>query len=149
MKIGAAFPSTYLKAADLQGRHCAATMGRVLMEEIGGEHKPVLYFQGHERGIVLNKTNSSIIAEMYGDETDDWEGKKIVIYPARVEFQGKIVDAIRVKLEAVQPPVAAAPPVNGFAAAPAPVPFGQPVPPPAAARPAPRPMPTVEDEIPF
>lgn len=156
MKIGSAFPSTYLKAADLQGRHCAAVMSRVMMEEIGGEHKPVLYFDGHERGIVLNKTNSSIIADMHGDETDDWTGKRIVLYPARVEFQGKIVDAIRVKLEAVQP-VATQPVANGFghaAAQPAPNGFGHASPPPAAARqapaPAPRQMPTIgDDEIPF
>lgn len=156
MKIGAAFPSTYLKAADLQGRACAAIMSRVMMEEIGGEHKPVLYFDGHERGIVLNKTNSSIIADMYGDETDDWTGKRIVLYPARVEFQGKIVDAIRVKLEVVQP-VAQQPIANGFghAAQPpaAPNGFGHGSPPPAAPRQAPQPMrqmPTVgDDEIPF
>lgn len=115
MKIGAAFPSTYLKASDLQGRTVTVTMDRVIMEEVGGEHKPVLYFQGTERGIVLNKTNSSIIAEMHGDETDDWVGKKIKLYPARVEFQGKIVDAIRIKLdtsapaEVVQSPLAAKP----------------------------------------
>lgn len=99
MKIGAAFPSAYLKAADLQGRKCMVTMRQISMEEIGGEHKPVLLFDGTDKGLILNKTNANIIAEMHGEETDDWLGKKIVLYPARVEFSGKIVDAIRVELQ--------------------------------------------------
>ena len=108
MHIGNAFPSTYLKAIDLQGRAVQITMHSVTMEEIGGDIKPVLFFQDQhgqrkDRGLVLNKTNSNIIAEMYGWETDDWVGKPITLYPARVEFQGKLVDAIRIKLEAGMP----------------------------------------------
>lgn len=115
MNINAAFPSTYLKAADLQGRSASVVMDRVSLEEIGGEHKPVLYFAGKERGLVLNKTNSSIIAEMHGSETDDWAGKSIVLYPARVEFQGRIVDAIRIKLDVQSrpAPITPRPHVNG------------------------------------
>lgn len=111
MNINAAFPGTYLKAGDLQGRRVTVTMSHVNIEELGGEHKPVLYFEGKERGLVLNKTNANIIAELHGPETDDWVGHKITIYPARVEFQGKIVDAIRVDLNAAaaasQAPLAA------------------------------------------
>lgn len=101
MNIQSAFPSSYIKASDLQGKSVSILMDRVVMEEIGGDHKPVLYFIGKDRGLVLNKTNSSIIAEMHGWETENWNNRKITIYPARVEFQGKIVDAIRVKLETV------------------------------------------------
>lgn len=100
MNINAAFPSTYLKASDLQGRRVTIGIDRVAIEDVGGEHKPVLYFLGRDRGLVLNKTNGSIIAEMYGPETDDWHGRSITLYPARVEYQGKIVDAIRVHLVA-------------------------------------------------
>lgn len=104
MNIGNAFPGAYLKASDLQGRNISITMHSVSMEEVGGDIKPILFFadsngQKKDRGLVLNKTNSNIIAEMYGWETDDWGGKPIVLYPARVEFSGRIVDAIRVKLE--------------------------------------------------
>lgn len=139
MNINAAFPSTYLKAADLQGRSASVVMDRVSLEEIGGEHKPVLYFVGKERGLVLNKTNSTIIAEMHGSETDDWPGKAIVLYPARVEFQGRIVDAIRVKLDAQprQAPITPRPHVNG-----SPPRNGQHVPVATTA-------PAVDDEIPF
>ena len=98
MNINNAFPSSYVKASELNGRRVTVTMDRVEMQEIGGEPKPVLYFKGTPKGLVLNKTNALVIADMYSTETDAWGGKQIVIYPARVEFQGKIVDAIRVHL---------------------------------------------------
>ena len=150
MNINAAFPGSYLKAGDLQGRRVTVTMAHVAIEELGGEHKPVLYFEGKERGLVLNKTNANIIAELHGPETDDWAGRKITIYPARVEFQGKIVDAIRVDLNtaaaASQAPIAAQRPTASAAPA-------------QQARPAARPSSTngshdphpvsLEDSIPF
>jgi hypothetical protein len=96
MRIDSAFPSSYLKAADLQGRTVSVVMDRVAMEEIGsGEHKPVLYFVGKEKGMVLNKTNSNNIAAAYGYETEAWAGQKIELFPTMVDFQGKSVEAIR------------------------------------------------------
>jgi hypothetical protein len=97
MNINGAFPSSYLKAADLQGKRVTASIDKVVMEDIGGEHKPVVKFQGKDRGIVLNKTNAQMIAEIAGtDETDDWKGVKVVLYPTKTDFQGKRVDCIRV-----------------------------------------------------
>jgi hypothetical protein len=97
VNINTAFPSSYLKAADLQGRRVPVTVDRVAMEDIGGEHKPVLFFQGKDRGLVLNKTNAAMIAEIAGsEETDEWKGVRIVLYPTKTDFQGKRVDAIRV-----------------------------------------------------
>lgn len=97
MNINSAFPSTYLKAADLQGRRVSVTIDRVAIEEIGGENKPVVKFQGKDRGIVLNKTNAAMIAEIAGsEETDEWKGVKVVIYPTKTDYQGKRVDCIRV-----------------------------------------------------
>lgn len=95
MDINGAFPSTYLKAADLQKREVTVAIDRVAMEDIGGDHKPVLYFQGKEKGLVLNKTNSMNIAAAYGPETDMWTGHKVTLYPAWVDFQGRSVEAIR------------------------------------------------------
>jgi len=97
MRIDSAFPSTYLKAADLMGRNASVVMNYVKMEDIGGDHKPILYFVGKEKGLVLNKTNSNNISAIYGWETDEWSGKPVVLYPTMVDFQGKSVEAIRVK----------------------------------------------------
>jgi hypothetical protein len=97
MNINAAFPSAYLKAADLNGQRVTVTMSHVKEEKIGEDKRPVLYFQGKEKGIVLNKTNANSIASAYGFDTEDWTGQRIEIFPMDVEFQGKMVEAIRVK----------------------------------------------------
>ena len=97
MQISSAFPSNYVKAADLKGNNVIVVMARVEMEKIGNDEKPVLYFQGKDKGLVLNRTNSNNIAHLYGDDTDDWAGREIVLFPAMVDFQGKTVEAIRVR----------------------------------------------------
>jgi hypothetical protein len=102
MKISEAFPSNFLKAGDLQGRAVRVTMGEVILQDIGDGEKPVLHFDGKDRGLVLNKTNASMIAELYGDSTEDWVGKVIEIYPDKTSFQGRIVDCLRVR--GVAPP---------------------------------------------
>ena len=98
MRISSAFPSEYLKAADLQGRTVTVTMERVEMQEISGDHKPVLLFRGKDKGMILNKTNSNNISLAYGDETDEWSGQQIQLYEAMVDFQGKTVPAIRIRI---------------------------------------------------
>ena len=103
MRIDSAFPGQYLKAADLQGKRVTVTMAHVQMEDIGSEQKPILYFQGTDKGLVLNKTNSNTIMAAYGYETEDWAGQVITLVEAMVDFQGRTVAAIRI----VVPKVAA------------------------------------------
>lgn len=98
MRISGAFPSDYLKAADLDGKPGLFTMSHVEMKDIGGDHKPCLYFKEVERGLILNKTNANNIAAAYGDDTDAWRDQKIVLFEAMVDFQGKTVPAIRVRM---------------------------------------------------
>jgi hypothetical protein len=97
MKIGAAFPGAYIKAVDLQGKRVQVVIDRVELEDIGGEQKPVLHFKGKDRGLVLNKTNSNAVVGIVGtDETDDWGGAAVVLYPSMTDFQGKRVACIRI-----------------------------------------------------
>jgi hypothetical protein len=101
MRISAAFPSDYLKAADLDGRNVKVSMSHVEMKDIGGDHKPILFFIGKEKGLVLNKTNASKIAQLLGSkDTDDWAGCKIKLYSTEAEFGGETFEAIRVKAAA-------------------------------------------------
>jgi hypothetical protein len=95
MRISTAFPSEYLRAADLQGRRISVKIARVEMRDVGEDTKPVVYFEGKEKGLPLNKTNSNTISAAYGDETDDWEGMEIVLYETMVEFQGQRKPGIR------------------------------------------------------
>ncbi len=100
MKISDAFASKYIKAADLQGRRVSVTISHVTVENVGKEdkpeNKPVVYFTGKDKGLVLNKTNGEQISSMYGDETDTWLDKVIELFTQKVPFNGQMVDAIRV-----------------------------------------------------
>ena len=132
--IDSFFPSRFLKASDLQGRPVKVTIAQVKVEQIGreGERKPVVYFRNTEKGLALNKINAETIAEIAGSvDTEDWQGRQIVLIPAKTDFQGRRVDCIR-----IQAPVAAG------AAGPQIIP-----------QPASRPISTVapmeEDDIPF
>ena len=58
-------------------------------EELGGEKHLVVYFRGKQKALVLNKTNASYLAAAISDETDDWPGHEIVLYPTKVNFQGR------------------------------------------------------------
>ncbi len=100
MLISTAFPSNFLRAVDLQGRAVRVTIDTVRLEEIGGETRPILYFEGKQRGLPLNKVNAMTIAQIYGDETLNWEGQQIELYPTEVDFQGKRVQAIRIRMPA-------------------------------------------------
>lgn len=117
MNLNQLYPSNYLKAEDLQGREVTVTIDRVVVEKLGQDEKPIMYFQGKQKGVVLNKTNATNIGSVYGGETTAWTGKKVTLFPAWVDFQGKSVQAIRIRpafdqqAQAPQPaPVAAPPP---------------------------------------
>jgi hypothetical protein len=100
MKISSAFPSKFLKAEDLQKREVKVVIDRIILEDLGDEEKPIAYFQGKQKGLVLNKTNASKIAAALGDDTDEWEGKEIILYPDVASYQGRMVDCIRVRVPA-------------------------------------------------
>lgn len=111
MKMSDAFPSNYLRAADFP-KPALVTISYVKMEDIGDDHKPVLYFAEMEKGLVLNKTNANTIAEAYGDDSDIWKGNQIVLFETQVQFQSRMVAAVRVrkpKPQAAKPAPAPAP----------------------------------------
>jgi len=94
----------------------SVTIESVIVENVAGpqspeEKKPVLYFVGKEKGLVMNKTNANTVSAVYGDETDDWIGKTIKLYVAKVQFKADMVDAIRINVsrDAGRPQAAQAP----------------------------------------
>lgn len=98
MNINESFPSKYLKASDIPEEGQTVIIAAIEQEEVGKdkEVRPVLYFEGEEKGIILNKTNATNISKLYGYETDDWVGKKVMLGTAWVDFQGQSVEAIRI-----------------------------------------------------
>lgn len=101
MRVSEVFPSKYIKAADLNGRTVRVTIERYAIEDIGQgaqqERKLVLFFRGKEKGLVLNKTNATNIELMHGPDIEDWAGCDVNLFTAMVDFQGRSVEAVRVK----------------------------------------------------
>lgn len=115
MLISDVFPTKYVTAADLQGRTITLTIKAVTLEEMLTHDnktvsKPVAWFERTMKGLVMNATNARVIANLYGDNTDAWMGKRINIYPTQVRAFGKMTDCIRVREEipATPKPVAQA-----------------------------------------
>ncbi len=100
--VSDAFPSNFLKAADLNNRTIKVKIDKVVFEEIGQnkDKKPVMYFDKVQKGLVLNKTNATQIATTHGDHMEGWTGKEIELFSQMVPFQGQNVAAIRVRAEA-------------------------------------------------
>lgn len=96
------FPSKWLAAADLKGAATVVTIEKVDLETMKGqdgkpdELKPVVFFHEFEKGMVCNKTNATTISTFYGDDTDDWIGEWVTLFPTKVQFGTKMVDALRV-----------------------------------------------------
>jgi hypothetical protein len=110
-----AFPSKYLKAdvdvKDADDGGTTLTISGCDIELIGqgedSEHKPVVYFQETDKGLVLNKTNAATLTALFrSDDSDAWMGQRIKLIATSVDFAGKMVRAIRVnpKLPAGPPP---------------------------------------------
>ena len=97
MKASKLFPSEFLRAVDVEDSPIKVRMRGVQMKDVGGDHKPVLYFQDIDTGLVLNKTNANTIAELHGDDIDGWGGKEIVLFATTTDMKGKNVPCIRVR----------------------------------------------------
>ncbi len=95
--------SKFLKREDVgEGIICTitgVTQENVAKEGVDPELKWCLHFVNLDKPLVLNSTNMTLIAKFLGsDNTDDWEGRKIILYddPA-VSFGGKLTGGIRVR----------------------------------------------------
>lgn len=107
MKLDKMFESKYLKASDIDEiadentESAIVTIDRVEMADVAKDEpqKPVVYFRNIEPGMVLNKTNATTIAGLLGNDTDDWIGRAISLFTTEVDYQGKQVMAIRVRMK--------------------------------------------------
>ena len=81
MDIMEQYPSKYLTAADLKGKEYTLEILGVAMEEVSnGELKPIMQLKGADKGLVVNKTNATNLAYMFGPETGQWTGQKVVLF---------------------------------------------------------------------
>jgi len=96
------YPSKYINSGDLKGRKITVTIAelkRELLKQRNGqqEAKPILYFKETSKGLVVNKTNLKTLQSVCGSrESNDWTGKKVVLYATPVTFGDEIRDGIRI-----------------------------------------------------
>lgn len=102
MDYRAMFDRDYIGAWDLEGKDVTVTIvkvePRVLTSQGNKKDKrPILWFDGKEKGMVMNKTNSKTVAGLYGTDTTQWIGKRVTIYPTTTSAGGETVDCIRIR----------------------------------------------------
>lgn len=89
-----AYQSKYLKAADLRGRSVKATISAITLEEFmnrttkAREKSAVIWFEGKNKGLVINKTRLIQLEEIFStDDTDRYLGHQVCLNPTR--YNGK------------------------------------------------------------
>lgn len=99
----------------------------VAQESAPPEMKWALIFREIEKPFILNSTNGQIIAAFTGaDNTDNWTGKKVVIFfDPNVSFAGKLTGGLRAR--APRNPMLPRPAQPTDVPAPAPVALSAPV----------------------
>jgi hypothetical protein len=104
MDIMAAFPSKWMKAHDLNGDTTLTIKGFKQGDDYDdGNPSFEIRFVENDKALGLNKTNASVIAELYGSNTDNWAGKRITLYPTRTQMGAKMVPCIRIHEKVIEP----------------------------------------------
>ena len=102
MKTSDVFPSRWLGHDDLDG-DVTVTIRGIRIEEMQAawskekQRKPVMTVEEFEKPLILNKTNWVRLSGLFGDESDGWVGKQIVLTVEKTRSPDGIVEAVRVR----------------------------------------------------
>ena len=80
------FPGRFLKAAEFKGKDVLVTISAIDLEDLpqekgGDKAKGIISFEGKKKKLVLNRTNGECLKAMFGRDTGEWIGKRIVLFP--------------------------------------------------------------------
>lgn len=102
MKLSQMFPSKYASAADLNGKPATLTISKIVQDTVNRQNGPekvfVVYFRyiqdgvpkDTQKGVILSRRLAEQIAEAVGaDDTENWKGKAVELYPTTVSAFGK------------------------------------------------------------
>jgi hypothetical protein len=95
--------SKFLKQSDIGQGALMTVRGcephNVAREGAEPENKWCLEFEESDKPLVLNSINIQLCEKIFGsDDTDDWVGKRIVLYvDPTVSYGGKVTGGIRVR----------------------------------------------------
>ena len=86
---------------DGQTSEMVVTIDKVIIEDVknekGSDQCKVAYIKG-QKPLILNATNCKIITKIYDTPyIEDWSGKQITHYVAKIKAFGDTLDALRIK----------------------------------------------------
>jgi hypothetical protein len=102
------FDSKYIKASTLADLKASGrlpmrvTISHVTQENIGSDDeqkktKPVVYFVGKEKGMVLNRTNADRLTDIAGsDDTDNWCDLIVGLTIEKDRYKNDLIDCLRI-----------------------------------------------------
>src|ERR1700723_2608850 len=81
-KVSEMVQNKYLRKEDVED-DTPATIKGVRLEDLGKEAEKeqrwVIYFRQFQKGMVLNVTTIRVLESAYGDDTDVWIGKQVLL----------------------------------------------------------------------
>lgn len=93
----------FIEGAMLEGRDVVRVIRGVRAEEVsdprtgGGLKKLALVFHGTGKKLLLNKTNASRLAKLYGPDTDAWRDQPVTLYAEETKAFGQMRLTVRVR----------------------------------------------------
>jgi len=97
------YGSKYLSAADLGDRKIKAKIARIRKEDLRQDNgavrgKFVIFFEGIDKGLILNQTNKNALVDALGKNPASWIGATVGLLAESVQFGGKTVRGLRVRV---------------------------------------------------
>jgi len=96
--------SQWLKASDLRGHEVKVRISEVTTAEFDNGTKLALKFHGKDKGMILNQTNARKLGKAFGHDSDNWANQEVILYAEDVEFQGRLVEGLRLRVPTPPPP---------------------------------------------
>jgi hypothetical protein len=93
------YGNKYYSVSDLHGQTPHHRIGKVVLAELkekdgSTKRKYLIYFEGVEKALVLNKTNAQKLAAAFGKDYSKWIGKEVELY---AEMTGLGKEGVRVR----------------------------------------------------
>lgn len=98
-KVSEMIQSKFLRKEDFDEDQIC-TINSVSLEPMQGSNdtKWVVFFREHPKGMVLNTTTIRVLENAFGEDSDDWIGKRVKVYvDPNVSFQGRVVGGLRLR----------------------------------------------------
>lgn len=93
--------SKYMRKEDIE-EDTIMTIKDCTLEDVGQdqqkEQRWALWFKEFPKAMILNVTTIRVLEQAFGDDTDDWMGKRVKVYvDPNVSFQGRVVGGLRLR----------------------------------------------------